>query len=353
MDLRMPATPRFTAADRVLVVAPHPDDETLAAGIAIQSALEAGALVRVLYVTDGDNNPWPQRWLEKRWSIGEAERTRWGARRRQEAEQARAALAVRDRVAEARYLGWPDQGLTDALMHDDRTLATLVAEVVAFAPTSILMPALDDRHPDHSALHVMVELALLRAGGVSQRHCYVIHGAPHAPANEVDPAFLARKASAMEAYVSQLSLSRRRLSGFVARPERFVAVVNPVAPALDADGAMRIPLGTPGNSPWRHEVLLVIAAREAALRVRGTVPRFARDGVELLLADEAGGLSVKAKIIEGTLRVVPPTAPLAAWAKLHRAGPRIVVFDRTRWHGACDPGSSLPVIERRVATGLG
>jgi LmbE family N-acetylglucosaminyl deacetylase len=350
----MPATPRFTAADRVLVVAPHPDDETLATGIAIQSALEAGAAVRILFATDGDNNPWPQRWLEKRWSIGKAERERWGARRRQEAAQALAALAVDGRVAQARHLGWPDQGLTAALMQDDRAVAALVDDIAAFAPTSIFMPALDDRHPDHSALHVMLELALLRAGGAVQRYCYVVHGAPRAHDTTADPRHFARKAAAMEAYVSQLALSRRRLGEWLARPERLIALEHPLAPDLDAAGGMCIPLGVPGHSPWRHEVLLVIAARDATLRLRGMLPRFARDGIDVTLADAASGLAVAARIVDATLRVVPPMAPTGAWAKLHRAGARIVVFDHTRWHDVRDAApSSTRLIEPGIVTGPG
>ncbi|MCB1569830.1 MAG: PIG-L family deacetylase, partial [Xanthomonadales bacterium] len=52
-------------SDRLLVVVPHPDDETLATGGLIQRALLAGAALRVVFATDGDNNPWPQRWLER------------------------------------------------------------------------------------------------------------------------------------------------------------------------------------------------------------------------------------------------------------------------------------------------
>nr|MBP6330775.1 PIG-L family deacetylase [Dokdonella sp.] len=42
--------------DRVLVLAPHPDDEVLATGGLIQQALAAGAALRVIVATDGDNN---------------------------------------------------------------------------------------------------------------------------------------------------------------------------------------------------------------------------------------------------------------------------------------------------------
>jgi hypothetical protein len=59
----------FTAADRLLVFAPHPDDETIATGELIQLARASGAVVHVVFATDGDNNPWPQRWCERRLHI--------------------------------------------------------------------------------------------------------------------------------------------------------------------------------------------------------------------------------------------------------------------------------------------
>jgi LmbE family N-acetylglucosaminyl deacetylase len=46
--------PSFTAQSRLMVIAPHPDDESLACGIVLQRAVRAGARVRVIYATDGD-----------------------------------------------------------------------------------------------------------------------------------------------------------------------------------------------------------------------------------------------------------------------------------------------------------
>lgn len=48
--------PAFNAQDRVLVLAPHPDDEAIGAGGAIQQALAAGATVNVVLMTYGENN---------------------------------------------------------------------------------------------------------------------------------------------------------------------------------------------------------------------------------------------------------------------------------------------------------
>ena len=55
-----------SAQTRLLVIAPHPDDETLGCGLLLQQVLAAGGEVRIILMTDGDNNPWPQRCLERR-----------------------------------------------------------------------------------------------------------------------------------------------------------------------------------------------------------------------------------------------------------------------------------------------
>src|ERR1043166_1910175 len=70
--------PAFTSRSRLLLFAPHPDDESLACSILLQRAVRAGAAVRVVYVTDGEDNPWPQRVLERKWRLNGTDRRRWG-----------------------------------------------------------------------------------------------------------------------------------------------------------------------------------------------------------------------------------------------------------------------------------
>jgi len=53
-----PPPPLPVVADtRLLIFAPHPDDEVIAAGGLIQQAREAGGTVRVVYITSGDSYP--------------------------------------------------------------------------------------------------------------------------------------------------------------------------------------------------------------------------------------------------------------------------------------------------------
>src|SRR5437588_12893351 len=106
--------PRFTSKSRLMLVAPHPDDEALACSVLLQRAVRAGAAVRVVYATDGDDNPWPQRVLERKWRLNATDRRRWGRLRRTEALAALRVLGVNGFAA--RFLGLPDQKLTAMLM---------------------------------------------------------------------------------------------------------------------------------------------------------------------------------------------------------------------------------------------
>jgi LmbE family N-acetylglucosaminyl deacetylase len=70
--------PSFDSNSRLLVIAPHPDDETLGCSIILQRAARASAAIQVVYATDGDNNPWPQRLIESKWLLDATDRKRLG-----------------------------------------------------------------------------------------------------------------------------------------------------------------------------------------------------------------------------------------------------------------------------------
>jgi hypothetical protein len=61
-----------------MMFAAHPHDESLACGIVLQQAVRAGAAIRIVYATDGDDNPWPQRVLERKWRLNASDRKRCG-----------------------------------------------------------------------------------------------------------------------------------------------------------------------------------------------------------------------------------------------------------------------------------
>ena len=231
------------AGDRVLLLAPHPDDETLAAGGLLQQAVAAGAAVRVVYATDGDNNPWAQRAEERRWQLDAADRVRWACVRRREALAALTTLGVAR--ADVRFLGWPDQGLTSLVVNDgDRAVVTLLRAVAGDPPTIVLAPTPLDLHPDHSALALLVRLALRRLVPAMCRPLvleYLVHRrrgslgavAPtwhvRLSAEQID-----RKRAAIRAHASQLRLRPRALLAYAAGREQFFA---PRRPGVDAGAA--------------------------------------------------------------------------------------------------------------------
>ncbi|AGG88602.1 MULTISPECIES: PIG-L family deacetylase [Rhodanobacter] len=213
--------PAFSAQTRLLVVAPHPDDETIATGLLIQQVRAAGGAVRILLLTEGDNNPWPQRWLERRVRIDRADRLRWGHRRHAEMLQALACLGMPASALQS--LGWPDLGLTDQLLQScGASVSALVAAIGQFGPSLVVAPALADRHPDHAAAHVLTRLALAEQADPPPLLNYLVHGRGgdgkvveiHGTAQQS-----AGKRAALAAHRSQMALSGRRLLRLAARPE--------------------------------------------------------------------------------------------------------------------------------------
>ncbi len=263
---------------RLLVLAPHPDDESLAAGGLIQRARAYAVPGSVVFVSDGENNPWPQRALERRLWIGSRQRDAWAARRRDEAD---AAVDVLGGAAiRVIRLGWPDGGLTSRLLDDTAAMLAQMRELLARErPTILVLPDLVDRHPDHSALHVLMEMVFQGMPRELRPDClgYVLHGRARSGiprwraqlALSTDEA--AGKRRAIEAHASQMAFSRKRLLRFATDEESFVAglechdqseqrlpwlpprLMRPALALLlvDAHGGLRVPLVSDGNANLR------------------------------------------------------------------------------------------------------
>lgn len=248
---------------RLMVLAPHPDDESLAAGGLIQRALNHDVPVDVVFASDGENNPWPQRLLERRIWIGEKQRAAWGRRRRSEADAALRALGAA-RVGVHR-LGWPDGGVTWMLLDDGASMRAAMCDLIRqLRPTLLVLPDLVDRHPDHSAMHVLMEMVFQELPADWKPAClgYLLHGRsqPGLPQRAVlalDAEELARKRAAIAAHTSQVALSRGRLLRCAAATETFVA-------GLDSHDRTEAVL------PWQP-------------------PRPLRPALQLLVVDKVGG----------------------------------------------------------------
>jgi len=200
-----------------MLIAAHPDDESLACSIVLQHAVCAGAAIRVIYATDGENNPWPQRVLERKWRLNGTDRERWGKLRRAEALAALDVLGVG--ASRASFLALADQKLTELLMSGCRvTLKRLAVIVADWAPTDLLVPSISDTHPDHSALAVMLRLVwseYLSGKGAMSAWSYVVHGRSRAFFDRAETirqttVEMAAKLRAISCHKTQLKLSRKR-----------------------------------------------------------------------------------------------------------------------------------------------
>ncbi len=129
-----------------LVLAPHPDDETLGVGATIMRKIDAGTPVHLVVVTDGSKSP-----------IGDPVEV--------------AALRTSELRAACRVLGLSEGDVTrfpfvDAeLAGNEEALVDAVAEVVAaWRPAEVLVTGEDDPHEDHAVLGAATRRALAGSG---------------------------------------------------------------------------------------------------------------------------------------------------------------------------------------------
>jgi LmbE family N-acetylglucosaminyl deacetylase len=193
----------MTKADRVLVVSPHPDDESIACSGLIQHALEAGAQVRVLWMTAGDHSIVGPPLFWRRVAVTPAQFRDIGHRRMQEAMGAARVLGLSPE--DLIFLGYPDGGLSDIFMNvwtskpyrsgltnatsvpyaesavagQPQTAMNLLTDleqvITSFQPTIVAYPNLIDDHPDHQATGLFVTAALADLHRSPRCLEYVVH----------------------------------------------------------------------------------------------------------------------------------------------------------------------------------
>jgi LmbE family N-acetylglucosaminyl deacetylase len=168
-------------ATRLLVIAPHPDDEILGAGGLMQRVKADGGVVRVVYLTDGDGYPEGVKAEDRIEAPTAKDYLGYGKQRRAEARAALVRLGLAD--AFQTFLGFPDGGLcrlTRSYWSDRRAayrspytrlnrppkaemlmpaaqyrgedLSQELALIIGdFKPTMIAVPRREDQHADHCA----------------------------------------------------------------------------------------------------------------------------------------------------------------------------------------------------------
>jgi len=338
----MNPTLRLTSADRVLVLAPHPDDESIGCGGLLLAARDAGAARRVIVLTDGDNNPWPQRWIEKRWRIDDTARARWGARRRAEAQAALDVLGIP--AGERAFLGLPDTGLTALLMQGEETfVAPLRRQIADFKPTHLALPALADRHPDHSAAHVAARFAVGQGDLRPSLLAYRVHGEDHSRDSrvvELSAGHSDLKRRAIASHRTQMALSGKRFLAFATQHETYGEGVvpprddHPLTATLRSDNVLELRVREESLRDNR-QVLVVLGDASGSTRAwhfalpSRTQTADVHDARDHRIVTTAEWRSTA----EGTLYVPLPSSIAACigFIKLAKLRPGLVVFDRYGW----------------------
>lgn len=178
-----PSPPR----GRVLLLAPHPDDETLGCGGTLARHRLQGDPVRVVFLTDGSAGD----------PAGHYPAGRYVEIRQAEARRACATLGVTD----LECWGYPDGKLGS--VHDlaDR----LLGAIREARPDVLYYPSGQELHPDHAAAGAQVE-RLYREGRLHGPAAYAYEvWTPLCPTHLLDiTAVVHRKEAAIAEYPSQL-----------------------------------------------------------------------------------------------------------------------------------------------------
>ena len=176
-------------ADRLLVLAPHPDDEVLGCGGVIQQAVAMKLPVQIVFLTYGDFYEWSFIRYEKRPVLTPRGVKGMGEIRHGEALVADAILGVPG--ADLLFLGYPDFGTLKmweaawgqarpvrgmlsratavpypdayrpgASYKGEEVLQDLTAILRGYRPTKIFVSHPADHHPDHRAFYLFMRVAL-------------------------------------------------------------------------------------------------------------------------------------------------------------------------------------------------
>ena len=265
----LPAFDFPTENDRVLVVAPHPDDETLCCSGLLRRAAQLNIPARVMFVTNGDGSRTAQLFKTVREPLARDNDLFSLAQHRQvEALGALKELGLTQ--GDADFLGFPDGGLTTLLSgarnyyspttrrnhvayprayapgahYDGATLLDVTARLFdEWKPTRVFTSHPLDTHADHAATFRLCQRVLQRAHSPAKLQSCLVHygvwpvpNGLHLDANIAPPAALLgrswqtlalseieiqAKLAALERYDSQLVSLPRYLRAFVRRNELY------------------------------------------------------------------------------------------------------------------------------------
>jgi LmbE family N-acetylglucosaminyl deacetylase len=294
-----PDRPELTLKDddRILVLAPHPDDEVLAAGGLVQQAIAKGLPVKVVFLTNGDNNEFAFLSFSKAFTLDPSSAVYAGQTRALEALHAGRELGLD--TADETFLGYPDFGTLemwnnrwgdaeafrsmfseknqvpywfahtpDAPYKGESVLSDLTEVLADFKPTKVFVSHPADTNPDHVAYDLFLRTALwdLKDKVNAEVYSYLTHygqwpqprglllDAPHEPPAKLDeagrwvvlplePDQVQKKLDAIKRHKTQFSASKVYLESYLRANELFDPIKDiPLAPGTE--GVLLLPSGT-------------------------------------------------------------------------------------------------------------
>jgi len=207
-DLNVWPAPK--ASDRILIFAPHCDDETLGLSGYLQKAARAGAEVRVVFMTNGDGFAWSAERQLRQFRVRPEGFVEFGKERQREALAALAESGIPNRSV--LFLGYPDRGLAPMWLHNwrpekpyrSRTTGhtrspyedsytpravycgeSMMKDVRRllreFEPTQVFCPHPNEDHPDHWATYAFVTNALHERRREARRAVLPLMAPPPSP----------------------------------------------------------------------------------------------------------------------------------------------------------------------------
>ncbi|MFA5315228.1 MAG: PIG-L family deacetylase [Candidatus Omnitrophota bacterium] len=199
--------PPFLPTDRVLILAPHPDDEAIATSGVIQRCIQNNIPLKIVYFTNGDNNELSFVVYEKRLVFRKKAFVYMGEVRRKEAVRAMEYLGLSEE--NLTFLGYPDFGTMEIFSrywNPARPMRSMMTRVTAvpykdslsfgapyagpsvvkdlkkvitdFRPTKISVSHPADTNRDHRALNLFLRVVLWDLEGAiepPQVYTYLVH----------------------------------------------------------------------------------------------------------------------------------------------------------------------------------
>lgn len=279
---------------RILILAPHPDDEVLGAGGLIYQAVKSGDEVAVGFMTCGDGFVQDAERYYLSFHVSGEEYLHLGYERQIEARQALSVLGLS--AERLHFFGYPDGGLdqlyvthwvgtpwtspTTGYDHvpyldpfdgpapylGSTVLNTVRRLIKEFRPTILVMPSEFDEHPDHWATNAFGTLALatLESEGVEwaktvDRWGYLVHWRawplpmayrpqqPFVPPKRLrdldagiwlevalEPTAVYKKRESLMTYVSQVELIKPFMLAFSRQTEGFFRGITKSFPSVNA-----------------------------------------------------------------------------------------------------------------------